>query len=286
MAAGRFLAHCAALCVLLAAAPAPAQQAAAQEPGPRRVVSLNLCTDELLLLLAGRERIAAVSDLAGDPLYSPARELARGLPQTHGSAEEVLRLDPDLVLASRFSPPFTLELLRDAGIPVVQIGQPNSLDESRLNLRAVAAALNLQAEGEALLARFEARLEAAAAKARTLPGKRGLVLQARGYTHGAGSLIGEILALAGIDNIAAELGYTGWAQIPLETLLRQQPEVIVIESQGAEDRSLATQLLRHPALDSLQAEIVRVPERYWACGSPFLAGALERIVAALAEAEG
>ena len=282
MAAGRVLALIAALCLL----PFASVPASAGGPGPQRIVSLNLCTDELLLLLAGRERIAAVSDLADDPLYSPATELAEGLPQTHGSAEEVLRLDPDLVLASRYSPPFTVGLLRDAGIPVVQIGQPSSLAEARANLREVARALRLEAEGEALLARFEARLAAAAERAENLPATRGLVLQARGYTHGAGSLIGEILALAGIENIAAGLGYNGWAQIPLETLLRQRPEVIVIESQGAGDRSLATQLLRHPALDSLEAEIVQVPERLWACGSPFLAESLERIVATLAGEEG
>lgn len=284
MTAGRAFALIAALCLLLS----PAATAQQSPEGPQRVVSLNLCTDELLLLLAGRARIAAVSALADDPVYSPAATLAEGLPQNHGTAEEVLRLAPDLVLASRYSPPFTLELLRGEGIPLVQIAQPASLAEARANLREVAEALHLEAEGEALLGRFEARLAAAAEKAAALPDRRGLVLQARGYTHGAGSLIGEVLALAGIDNIAAELGYGGWAQIPLETLLRQRPEVIVIESHGAEDRSLAAQVLRHPALDSLDAEIVAVPERLWACGSPFLAESLERIVAALetaAEAE-
>lgn len=278
MAAGRLVAVLWALCLLL---PAPASS---QETPPQRVVSLNLCTDELLLLLAERDRIAAVSALADDPHYSPATELAAGLPQVQGSAEEVLRLAPDLVLASQYSPPFTLELLRGEGIPVVQIAQPDSLAEARANLRKVANALGLEVEGRALLAGFDARLEAAARKAEALPPSRGLVLQARGYTHGAGTLIGEILALAGIDNLAAGLGYSGWAQIPLETLLRQRPEVIVIESQGESDRSLAAQVLRHPALDSLDARTVAVPERLWACGSPFLAESLERIVAARVEA--
>lgn len=278
MAAGRLVAVLWALCLLL---PAPA---AGQETPPQRVVSLNLCTDELLLLLAGRDRIAAISALADDPHYSPATELAAGLPQVHGSAEEVLRLAPDLVLASQYSPPFTLALLRGEGIPVVQIAQPNSLAEARSNLRKVARALGLEIEGQALLDGFDARLEAAARKAESLPPSRGLVLQARGYTHGADTLIGEILDLAGIDNLAARLGYSGWAQIPLETLLRQRPEVIVIESQGDGDRSLASAVLRHPALDSLDAQTVAVPERLWACGSPFLAESLERIVAARVEA--
>lgn len=281
MGAGRTGAVLAALCLLVL--PAAAIEAAAEPP--RRVVSLNLCTDELLLLLAGRERIASVSSFAGDPVYSPATALARGLPSNHGTAEEVLRLEPDLVLASIYSPPFTLDLLRGQGIPLVQIGQPGSLAEARANLRKVAAALQLEAEGKALLAEFDARLDAAAARAEGLGRRRGLVLQARGYTHGKGTLIGELLELAGIENIAATLGYSGWAQIPLETLLRQRPDVIVIESQGQDDRSLAAAVLRHPALDSLDAEIVSVPERLWACGSPFLAESLERIVEGLANTQ-
>ncbi len=284
MAAGRGIALCG--CVALCLSAAAAWAAEARVPAaPQRIVSLNLCTDELLLLLAPRARIAAVSALADNPAYSPATALAKGLPSSHGTAEEVLRLEPDLVLASTYSLPYTLELLRGEGVPLVLIEQPGSLAQARENLRLVAEALGLEARGRALRREFDGRLQKAAARAARLPRLRGLVLQARGYTHGAHSLIGEVLALAGIENISAELGYEGWAQIPLETLLRQRPEVIVVESQGESDRSLAAAVLRHPALDSLDARIIEVPERLWACGSPFLAESLESIVDSLERQE-
>ena len=74
----------------------------AEPSGPRRIVSLNLCTDQLLMLLAP-ERIAALSILATDPLLSVMAAEARRYPLVRGDAEEVLRFDPDLVVAAPFA---------------------------------------------------------------------------------------------------------------------------------------------------------------------------------------
>ena len=56
----------------------------------QRIVSLNLCADQILVDLVPRERIAAVSHLAADPWSSAVAEKARGIPWTRGKAEEVL----------------------------------------------------------------------------------------------------------------------------------------------------------------------------------------------------
>src|SRR5262245_20537950 len=69
---------------------------------PRRIVSLDLCTDQMLVELVPRDRIAAVTHLAADPTVSAIPEKARGILITHGDAEDVLRLDPDLILAGPF----------------------------------------------------------------------------------------------------------------------------------------------------------------------------------------
>ena len=54
--------------------------AALQAGSGGRIVSINLCTDQLLLLLAPRSRIASVSHLAANPLYSAYADRAGGLP--------------------------------------------------------------------------------------------------------------------------------------------------------------------------------------------------------------
>ena len=94
--------------MLAAQSPAVAQAVAK----PKRIVSLDLCTDQLLIDLVPRERIAAVTHLAADASVSAIPEKARGLPITHGGAEDVLARDPDLILAGPWGVAGTVSLLQ------------------------------------------------------------------------------------------------------------------------------------------------------------------------------
>ncbi|MEW8396486.1 MAG: ABC transporter substrate-binding protein, partial [Candidatus Thiodiazotropha sp.] len=72
--------------------------AAATETAPRRVVSVNLCSDQLLLLLADPPQVASVSHLATQPASSFVAEQAARYPLNRARAEEIIRLQPDLIL--------------------------------------------------------------------------------------------------------------------------------------------------------------------------------------------
>ena len=87
----------------------------ARAAAPARIVSLNVCTDQILVDLVPRHRIAAVTHLATDPLSAAHPERAAGLPSTRGSAEEVLAKDPDLMLAGQYSTIAAVALLRRLG---------------------------------------------------------------------------------------------------------------------------------------------------------------------------
>ena len=65
---------------------------------PRRVASLNLCTDELLLLLGRPEQIVSVTHLAQDPAETPLWAAARRHARNDGSLVSVVAMRPDLVL--------------------------------------------------------------------------------------------------------------------------------------------------------------------------------------------
>src|SRR6056300_563463 len=56
---------------------------------PLRVVSMNLCTDQLAMMLADEGQLISVSDIATDPNMSPMAEAARAYPINHGQAEEI-----------------------------------------------------------------------------------------------------------------------------------------------------------------------------------------------------
>ena len=85
---------------------------------PGRVVSMNLCTDQLAMLVAGPGQLHAVSQLARDPESSVMADEAQAYAVTHGLAEEVFLMQPDLVIAGSYTTPATVAMLRRLGFPV------------------------------------------------------------------------------------------------------------------------------------------------------------------------
>ena len=94
---------------LIAALIAVASASAADLP---RVVSMNLCTDQMVLLLADPDQITSLSRLARDPRSSSLAQEASAHPQNAGGAEEIYLSAPDLVLAGQYSDKATLAMLR------------------------------------------------------------------------------------------------------------------------------------------------------------------------------
>ena len=265
----------AALATLLAVA-APA--AAAGQP--QRVVSLDLCTDQLLLELAPRQHIAAVTHLAGDASVSAIPEAARGIAVTHGSAEDVLGYDPDLILAGPFGVAATIDLLRRLQRHVVVVPLAQDLEGVRRSVRVVAAALAEEARGAAMLADFERRLAAVASTA-DAAAPSAVVYQVGGIVSGPGSLADAVLTAAGFRNLAGDYRLARNGRVPLELLLAQPPDLLLLASRSGEYPTPAADNLRHPALSSIsrQHASLELPWQLWLCGTPHIAEAIERLAA-------
>lgn len=252
--------------------------ATGEAAGPRRIVSINICGDLLALTLAPHERIASVTFLAGDPVWSPMAALAEGVARNHGNAEEVLGLDPDLVLAGRYTARDTVNLLRRLGYRVLELDVAESLDDARAQIRTVAAAMGVTSAGEAMIGELDARLAAGRSDdddARPLA----VVYGPNGYTLGPRSLSGALVALAGFDNLAARAGIPRVGPLPMEQLLLARPDLLILESESTHAPALATGMLGHPALTGLRERItvVEIPRPLWSCPGPWLADALDRL---------
>lgn len=255
----------------------PGIAGAAVTAPPRHIVSINLCTDALLLALVPRSRIAALSHLATDPRLSPVVALARGIPQVHGAAEEVLALDPDLVVAGRYTTRETVLLLRRLGIDVVELGLPTSMNDVRRQIREFAQWVGEPGRGERVVAALDARLSAAAPDPGT-PRPLAAIYGPNGYTAGPRTLEGAVLRAAGYANLAGRAGIETWGWLPLEGLLRGRPQLLVFEETGhAPD--LAHRVLAHPALVRVQRSIAvtSVPGRLWSCAGPWVGEAVQRL---------
>lgn len=247
---------------------------------PRRIVSLDLCTDQMLVELVERFRIAAVTHLLADPAVSAIPEQARGLSITRGAAEDVLRYDPDLVLAGPFGVSTTVNLLRRLGRNVVVVPLPQDIEGVRTSVRAVAAVVGEAAKGEAMIAEFDRRLARLAPPAKAPPSA--VIYQVGGSVSGPGSLANSALAAAGFRNVSAAYPLTRGGQVPLESLVARPPDLLVLASGPEEYRTVLADNLRHPAIALLRRRgaSLELPWRHWLCGTPHLADAIERLAEA------
>lgn len=260
------------LCLALALLAWPAAADA-----PRRVLSMNLCTDQLAMLLAAPGQLVSVSYLARDPFASALAAAAAGLPVNHGLAEEIVVERPDLVLAGAWSTPATVDLLRRMDLPVVVFQPENDLAGIRANILRMGAVLGREPQAQALVAGFDAdlaRLEDAPAG----PRPRAALYAAAGYSSGSQSLSGQILALAGYDNIADELGLKTGGVLALESLLLARPDLL-IQGRRYPGQSRAQEMMDHPALRALTRgrPVAVMSDPDWVCGTPAILNAVARL---------
>jgi iron complex transport system substrate-binding protein len=252
-------------------------------------VSLDLCSDQLLLELAPRERIAAVTHLAGDASVSAIPEQAKGIPITHGAAEDVLGHDPDLILAGPFGVSATIDLLRRLQLNVVLVPLAQDLAGVRTSVKTVAQAIGETARGEAMLAEFDRRLALIAkpAPAQDRPVPSALLYQVGGVVSGPNSLADAVLSAAGFRNKARDYALARNGQVPLELLLAEPPDLLVLASRAEHYPTPAADNLRHPALARLleARASLDLPWQLWLCGTPHVAEAVERLARALSGLE-
>ncbi|WP_035691734.1 ABC transporter substrate-binding protein, partial [Azospirillum halopraeferens] len=258
---------------------AGAASAAAPEAAPQRIVSLNLCADQLVVLLVERERIAALSELADSPSLSYVADRVAGIPRTAGTAEEVLPLRPDLVMAGRYTAKPAVALLRAKGVPVLLLDIPRDFAAIRDQVRRVAQALGAEPRAEDLLAAMDRTLSEGAEGVDAGPrGRRpvAVTLQAGGFTAGAGTLPDAVLDAAGLDNLATRSGLTGYGYLALETVVAGRPDLLIAETAMPDRPSLRQALLMHPALARSGAvgRRVDIPPPLLSCGAPFTAEAV------------
>ncbi|MCC1480232.1 ABC transporter substrate-binding protein [Roseibaca sp. Y0-43] len=243
---------------------------------PERVVSINLCTDQLAMLLAAPGQLLSVSHISHDPNVSVMRDQALGYPVNHGQAEEVFAMAPDLVLAGQFTSSYTVGLLRRLGVEVAQLPIVTSLDQIPDAIRDMGRLLGREDHAEAVAEQFTADLAALRADPDRRP--RAALHYANNYTSGDKSLANDILTAAGLANIALEAGLSGGGVLPMERLIMLMPDLI-ISGEAYPGASRSEAVLTHPALDALRDRHAgrAITDAEWVCGTPTVLRAIARL---------
>ena len=238
----------------------------AAESGPQHVMSLSMCTDDLLLELLPPERIASVTYYSRDPSNSYQWPQAAKVRINWGTVEEVLAEKPDLVLAGTYTTPAARSLLKKLHWPLLEVPPAADFDEIRAVTRQVAHALRRDTVGESLIAKMDSTLQELAAskppqiirvaawgEGRSIPGK--------------GTLFDAILTAAGGVNIATSLEGGAYTSFEVEQLIAAHPDVLAYSSDIADTPGLNTEMALHPLVRRLYSgRTVTYPGALYSCG--------------------
>lgn len=185
-----------------------------------RIVSLDFCADQFVLKMIAPERILALSPDA-EKSFSYMRESAKGIPNVRPTAEDVLVLQPDLIVRSYGGGPNAATFFERAGVPVLNIGWAGDIEGIKTLTLDMAEKLGEPKKGEAIVSDMNAKLKAIKSTPRAK--KEALYMTPTGVTSGEGSLIHEMILSAGLNNFQKQ---SGWRPLPLERLVTEQPDLV------------------------------------------------------------
>lgn len=234
---------------------------------PHGVVSNNPCIDAVLAQIALPGQVSAVSIYSHDPDSASAPlAWARQLPAIGISAEELLLARPNMVLTGNLASSGTNAVLARAGIKTVALGVAPTIADDMQQIRTIAAALDRRDAGEALISDIQESLPSTQFSG---PSASAIIWQNGGFVAGKGTLQDELLARHGFRNASAQYGLSSWGVLPLETLMRNPPQVIFMpmhkSGSDARDMRARQKLLAHLGG---RTRIIDFPERLLFCGGP------------------
>ena len=235
------------------------------------IVSTNPCVDAVLVRILPPPRIAAISHYSQDPsATSIPIAVARRFRGIAGTAEEVIALHPDLVIASTYTPPATQAAYARAGLKTLLIGIPDSIAESQAQVTQIADAVGAPMGGARINAEIDRAVKRRSRK--DGPSPSALLYISGDLATGGSTLLNEMMTRVGFRNAAATYGLTHTGTLSAETIVTQPPAIVI-----APERASRGAALRHRLLPNTpQAVFPRVLVN---CGGPTIPRALERLAA-------
>ncbi len=244
-----------------------------------KVASINLCADQLVLLLSDDEQIRSLSMLSHEQAGSYFFERARAYPVNEGHAEQILNLQPDIVIVGQYSNHHTVAMLREVGLQIKTLPIANSIETVFENILSVAGWVGHEDRGVALVKKLRHRLANLEAPQEPRPLAAGY--DPNGYTSGALSVRGQVMEYAGFTNVAALAGIEAYGKLSLEAIINLKPDALIESPYSPGTYSRAQAMNQHPALlaAGLNPHVIHVPSRMTVCGGPWTIDVIETLQA-------
>ena len=265
---------------------------------PQKIVALPIWAAEMVYGLVDVSRVTAVSKWSDDPNLSPAVATTKLVPNRveSKSPEGIIALKPDLVILDTFSDAdgSLTKTLTDAGIPVLVLASPVTLDDVKSTILILAAATGETANGQAMVSAIDDKLKSVSDKIATLTASQRLSVMYYypDYTN-AGMLssyndatpFGAIAAAAGLTNVCDAPKYSAvskekvvkdWKpQVFVTSSLTYLPDFSTVDDGGVAAKAsiLADATLKDvPAVQN--GMILSIPDKYMQSTSQYMADAV------------
>jgi iron complex transport system substrate-binding protein len=222
---------------------------------PMKIHSLSLGHSEILAALVDFDRLTAVYSFFVDEEQSNIAALSAEAKMIGFDPEEVVALEPDVIIASRFTNADTVALMTGASIPVARTSLENSALGNVPNILLIGYMVGAEAEAIALADEIEARMTLISD---ALPGDTGpRVLSVSKWTSafaaGSDTTEGGIIEQARGINAAADSGIEGHEQVSIESIAAINPDVIVVPQPLEGANAFIEELTSSPALAEVPA---------------------------------
>jgi iron complex transport system substrate-binding protein len=254
---------------------------------PERIISLTASNDEIVCALVDEKRIAGLSRYSQDEATSHVADIARRINVfLDRDAERIISLQPDLILAARYTKMDLRSLLAQTGVPIIISTDFRNFDQIEANVRLIGRAVGEEDRAETIISEMRQKLAAVHARLRPkMSGLRVMYLAPGNFTAGAETSIHEILMAAGLKNAVADAGITGNVKIAAEQITQIDPDVILVASGYERDIGFRERLETDAQLSTLKAikhkRIIELPARSVFTVSHHIANAVEMLVEAI-----
>ena len=203
-----------------------------------RVVSLSTTHTEVIQALGGEDILVGVDS------YSLTKEDIKQIDAFTVTAEELLGLNPDLVLIA-FDFNGIVEGMKNLGINYALLPPVKNFEEVYLQIETVGSLIKKEEEAKSLVSLLREDVESIIENSKF---KEVTVFHEIGYTYGiytvnSNSFIGEIYNLLGVNNIANKTEDTfasGYPQIAEEKIIKADPDLIVVGHSDYLNKDLST----------------------------------------------
>ncbi|GMA60137.1 ABC transporter substrate-binding protein [Alicyclobacillus fastidiosus] len=216
---------------------------------PMHIASGTEGTDEILSALVPKSRIALVTNYSSDPTYSNVVAQVKGIPQmADADPEKILSVHPDLVLLASYTKAGVVTQVRNAGVPVYEFNDFNSVNDIEKNIKVVGELVGEDAKATQLVNHMNSQIKSIQSAVAGDAKPTVLDYSSYGFAAGSSTTVNEMITDAGGTNAAGSLG--GWAKVTDEQLVKMNPDVIIDSS---DDQAFLQKLAKQPDLQSITA---------------------------------